>query len=275
MCLPTRSELRPPRPSKFVLKKQFKNLQTFENTVDDADFDDVLSQTTQYTKTAIDAINDNIKCFQKSAAYKILFKTTQPAHLITAVAVAAIGLMLYPNSYENAEAPSSIFNLIYLGSFSIYFGTQIWMTFVSGLSLYFSLPRHHFGNVQRVLFPKYFLLNSLLCMLTLWIFVKRHQTEMLQILVLTTSFLINLLIRLYLAPPLLKLILMKNRIEHAAGIGMEIGVHDAGPLKNCPHYIKIHRSFRTVHMTIAIGNIITMACSVSHLNYLSHKLCDL
>lgn len=43
-----------------------------------------------------------------------------------------------------------------------------------GLSLYFALPRHTFGEVQRVLFPKYFTINTCLSLTTLLIFVKHH-----------------------------------------------------------------------------------------------------
>jgi len=83
-------------------------------------------------------------------------------------------------------------SFIYLASFVMHFGAQIWMTFVSGnyekdvkhlrgirasrllissllyrnliagLSLYFALPRHTFGEVQRVLFPRYFTINACL-----------------------------------------------------------------------------------------------------------------
>lgn len=43
-----------------------------------------------------------------------------------------------------------------------------------GLSLYFSLPRHNFGAVQRVLFPRYFALNAVLSMGTLLGFARQH-----------------------------------------------------------------------------------------------------
>lgn len=46
---------------------------------------------------------------------------------------------------------------------------------VAGLSLYFSLPRHAFGEVQKVLFPKYFTLNSVLSFIVLVQFVRVQQ----------------------------------------------------------------------------------------------------
>lgn len=70
---------------------------------------------------------------------------------------------------------------------------------------------------------------------------------------MAVCFLLELLIRLYLAPPLLRLIAAKIAMEKAAGVGLEVGRHDPGPLAKCPHYIKIHKAFRKVHMLIAIG----------------------
>lgn len=101
---------------------------------------------------------------------------------------------------------SRVSSFIYLASFVMHFGAQIWMTFVSGnrktvaffflimniilqstfsvmydpftgLSLYFALPRHTFGEVQRVLFPRYFTINACLSLITLLIFVKHHPTH--------------------------------------------------------------------------------------------------
>lgn len=46
--------------------------------------------------------------------------------------------------------------------------------FFLGLSLYFNLARHAFGDVQKILFPKYFSLNSLLSAITLIQFGKMH-----------------------------------------------------------------------------------------------------
>ena len=88
------------------------------------------------------------------------------------------------------------------------------------------------------------------------------------------AFFMELIIRLYLTPPLLRLIDQKTSLERAAGVGAEIGRRDPGPLKHCPYYLRIHRSFRRIHMAIAMGNMITMACTVLHLHYLASKLCN-
>ncbi|OXU25730.1 hypothetical protein TSAR_004860 [Trichomalopsis sarcophagae] len=176
---------------------------------------------------------------------------------------------------------SRLTSFVYLASFVMHFGSQIWMTFVSGLSLYFALPRHTFGEVQRVLFPRYFTLNACLSLTTLLIYVKHHPAHSwdaeiaVQVISMGGAFFLELLIRLYLTPPLLRLIDVKTSLERAAGVGAEIGRHDPGPLKHCPHYLKIHAAFRKIHVTIAMGNMLTMACTVLHLYYIASKICVL
>lgn len=90
--------------------------------------------------------------------------------------------------------------------------------------------------------------------------------------VLTLCFVVELLIRLYLTPPLLRYMVAKNLLEKEAGVGMEVGKHDPGSLINDVNYCTVYKSFRKVHMTIAMGNIITMACSMFHLYYLATKI---
>lgn len=92
---------------------------------------------------------------------------------------------------------------------------------------------------------------------------------------MTLCFFIELVIRLYLTPPLLRFMTIKNKIEVEAGVGKEIGKVVPGELIKCPYYLAVHRAFRKVHMTIAMGNVITMGCTFFQLYYLSQKLCIL
>lgn len=203
---------------------------------------------------------------------------TQPAHFLTIISVLLIGRVLqsdtdHERKYLSAE--STVMKLIYLGSFAAHFGAQIWMTFVSGLSLYFALPRHTFGSVQIILFPKYFSVNSILSFTTICAFIRCHTSSdhHFQIFFLVSCFLIELVIRLYLTPTLVKLMLEKTHIEKEAGIGLEVGEYKPGCLAKCPHYLMIHTSFRKVHMIVAIGNMMCMACTIAHLFYLAQRIC--
>lgn len=241
---------------------------------------DVLAVMTIWTKEALFSLNDYVKSLSDTPAYKILCHTTQPAHLVTSLAVLCIAFLFFTNKAPTASL-SPVWTLLYLGSFSAHFGAQIWMTFISGLALYFSLPRHTFGSVQQVLFPKYFLLNALLSLITLAIFLRVKNDELrsmeigIQAFAMSLCFLTELMIFLYLTPPLLALIAVKTEIEKEAGVGFEVGKLIPGKLLKCPHYVKIHKTFRKVHMSVAIGNILAMACTTLHLHYLACKLCAL
>ncbi|KAG5312508.1 TM205 protein, partial [Acromyrmex insinuator] len=246
--------------------------------------DDVLVASTNHYSQILKKLSTYYEVMCRSKVFKILFYTTQPAHVIMIAAVLFVTSVLFPikERVQNSNhSYSRMMSFIYLTSFVIHFGAQIWMTFVSGLSLYFALPRHAFGEVQRVLFPRYFTINACLSLITLLIFVKHHPTHTwdseiaVQVGAMSGAFFLELLIRLYLTPPLLQLIVQKNNFERAAGVGNEIGRHNPGPLKNCIHYMKIHRAFRRVHVCIAMGNMLTMACTVLHLYYIASKLCAL
>lgn len=66
---------------------------------------------------------------------RILFHTTQPTHVITIAAILFVASVLVPTK-ERAQASdhpySRTTSFIYLASFVIHFGAQIWMTFISG-----------------------------------------------------------------------------------------------------------------------------------------------
>jgi len=237
---------------------------------------------TSLTRSTIDKCTSYFGEFQKSPAYKVLF-FTQPAHVIMALAVTLVAASMLPGDMKktsnvNGEnvKPRTFVNFVYLAAFCTHVGAQFWMTFISGLSLYFNLARHAFGDVQKILFPKYFSLNSLLSAITLIQFGKMHVAAnmwdvhtYLQLFVLSLCFLLELMIRLYVVPPLLRLITVKTAIEKSAGVGNEVGRYDLGPLVDCPHYMAIHRAFRQVHLFVAIGNVVTMMCTAFHLAYIA------
>lgn len=266
-------------------KEELQRRQQAENALYLSDLaDDVLVSSTNHYSMILKKVSTYYEVVRRSKAFKILFYTTQPAHVIMIAAVLFVTSVLFPfkgRAQASNHPYSRIMSFIYLASFVVHFGAQIWMTFVSGLSLYFALPRHAFGEVQRILFPRYFTINACLSLITLLIFVKHHPAHTwdseiaVQVGAMSGAFFLELLIRLYLTPPLLQLIVQKNNFERAAGVGNEIGRHNPGPLKNCTHYLKIHRAFRRVHVCIAMGNMLTMACTVLHLYYIASKLCAL
>ncbi|CAG0885176.1 unnamed protein product [Darwinula stevensoni] len=212
---------------------------------------------------------------------------TQPAHMVTFVSVLGLAYLLSPRNHEMGFK-SPLLSFLYLASFAFHFGAQMWMTFVSGkkqmaksgLLLFFSIPRHSFGQVQRVLFPTYFLINSILSFITLTLFVHFQpfgqlstRWDSMQVGSQVVCFLVELGTRLYLTPPLLAALSQKLVMEKAARIGQEVGHYNLGRLKNCPHFMKLHRQFRRIHIVIALGNMVAMACTSFHLYHLASQLC--
>ncbi|KAF5301713.1 hypothetical protein FQA39_LY10644 [Lamprigera yunnana] len=239
---------------------------------------DLLALSTHKLRLTLLRLDRTYKTFENSKFFRILTGTTQPAHLLTLLAAVTISCLIYSEEIECKRQPSTILNLLYLGSVSAHFGTQLWMSFVSGLTLYFTLPRRLFGKVQKALFPKYFLVNAILSLISLSTFLKRNTGHLVlpqirfQVETLILCFSIELFVRLYLTPPLLDFMSKANEYEEKAGVGMEIGRHQPGVLTNNKEYVQVYKSFRKLHMAIAIGNIVTLACSIVHIHYLSNKL---
>ncbi|KAH8238240.1 hypothetical protein KR032_001349 [Drosophila birchii] len=271
--------------------QQQRKLSSMEPSMDDA-----LAIGTQMTRQVSERITCLVAQLQSSRLYTILTRTTQPAHLI-AVGILAFVLMTVgrdlidpttttvtsaTTSTTTTEAtparPSTIpAALVYLGAFATHFGSQIWMTFVSGLSLYFSLPRHVFGQCQQILFPRYFALNAILSLTMLVVYAKYFLSGWTTAAgiqmgshALATG--IEVVVRLYLVPPMLQLMHEKYRIEDAIGSGQEVGSLVQGDLVDCPHYQRIHKGFRRIHMTIAIGNMTVMLTTCLQLYFLASKI---
>lgn len=187
-----------------------------------------------------------------------------------------------PQNVESDDASPSTnkFALFgYLSTFAIQFGSQIWMTFVSGLALYFSLPRHTFGQCQRVLFPKYFLMNACLGLLKLYCFCKMLDgrerigtAAFAQIVLIGTATLVEAGIYLHLVEPLLDLMCLKHKYEMMVGSGQEVGFENLKALKESAVYKQVHKGFRRTHSIIALGNLVTVACSFSHLVFMIQKI---
>uniref|UniRef100_A0A1A9W788 TMEM205-like domain-containing protein n=1 Tax=Glossina brevipalpis TaxID=37001 RepID=A0A1A9W788_9MUSC len=261
--------------------------------------DDLLAKVTQSTKDFLLRFHYSIMKIQTSKIYTLLTKTAQPAHIIAICILSFVLLVVWPElvdwqktnramdqtkeSHRHWEPKERKHNentfaiLVYLGAFATHFGAQIWMTFVSGLSLYFSLPRHMFGMCQQILFPKYFALNAMLSILMLILYAKYFLTtwtlsKCVQLGTLACTGAIEVIVRLYLAPTLLLLMHEKYKIEGTIGSGKEIGSLVQGDLINCPHYQRIHKSFRRLHMAVAIGNILTLVASCLHLHYLAAQI---
>lgn len=275
-------------------------------------YQDVLAGATQATRQFFDYCKELAVQWRRSTAYKILTRTTQPSHAISMLFVSFVLLVLWPNlvgqsqsiagNAAAAAAPTStcpktqtrthvLVALAYFGSFAMHFGAQMWMTFVSGLALYFNLPRHTFGRVQEILFPKYFSMGTALSVVTLLTFIKLQQTAhpelrstaltswdplvVLQLGSLALCAALELVVWLYMAPPMLRLMHQKYHFESSETVGQEVGRFSGTEnpqLRRSNHYQSVHKRFRQIHMATAMVNMVSLLCTFVHLHYLASRV---
>merc|ERR1719382_236435 len=50
--------------------------------------------------------------------------------------------------------------MLHLSAYGVWLGTNVWTTFIAGITMFKQLPRQTFGKLQAVLFPKYFQLGA-------------------------------------------------------------------------------------------------------------------
>ncbi|GAB6019518.1 hypothetical protein CHUAL_001094 [Chamberlinius hualienensis] len=233
------------------------------------------STTTKTTTTSTTAARKH----QKNIDIKWILSLPQPAHLVAVVGLIYLGFTFFPKESRDGDldvdGPNAVSTLVYMGTFAAHFGAQMWMTFISGIVLFFAIPRNVFAQVQRVLFPLYFFLNSILSLATIVTFIQHHQNYALsrqlqtQVWLLSLCFLIELCTRLYVVPPLLDALETRMELEKKADVGHEIGHHDPGKLKNSQEYIRLHKRFRKFHGLCAAANLTAVACNVIHLYFIA------
>ncbi|XP_075977422.1 transmembrane protein 205 [Anticarsia gemmatalis] len=224
---------------------------------------DLLTVSTQYSKVAFNFFRDSLVRLQETKAYVIATRTSQPYHVALAVLI-LFAWLSSPGSGSNVRG----WMALYVGAVATHLGAQIWMTLVSGIVLYFNLPRHEFGRVQTVLFPVYYAFNAIMSLLALIAYYRTQcltqfqNTSWVQLALLLAVFSIESYVRLRLVCPMLRAKHVKTQMEEAAGSGTEVGRLVLGELAHCPRYLRVLKTFRTYHSSIAMGTMITLGCSV-------------
>ena len=79
---------------------------------------------------------------------------SQPAHLVTIVAVVYLAFRLFPDSRRHATEASTLTRLLYIAAVSTVFGSQVWMTFIAGkqklIHVTFILHSKSFINLKQL-----------------------------------------------------------------------------------------------------------------------------
>ncbi|CAK1602502.1 unnamed protein product [Parnassius mnemosyne] len=235
---------------------------------------DLLAVSTQFSKIAYDIFKQGLVRLQETKAFVIATKTPQPFHIALAVLVVLVWLTR-PGSGSNLRGWKGL----YVAAVATHLGAQIWMTLISGVVLYFTLPRHEFGRVQTVLFPVYYAFNAVVSLLALLAYFRTQclthfqHTSWIQLALLLAVFSIEAYVRLCLVQPMLRAKHVKTQMEEAAGGGQEVGRLVLGELAHCPRYLRVLKMFRAYHSTIAMGTMIALGCSFYSTMILVDSMC--
>lgn len=235
---------------------------------------DLLAVSTQYSKLAYDIFKSTLIRVQETKAYVVLTRTSQPFHVALALVV-VLAWLAQPGGAGSLRG----WRALYVGAVAVHLGAQVWMTLVSGVVLYFNLPRHEFGRVQTVLFPVYYAFNAICSLVAFFAYFRTQaltrfeHTSWIQFLLLLAVFAIEAYVRLRLVKPMLRAKHTKTQMEEAAGGGQEVGCLILGELAHCPRYLRVLRSFRAYHSSITMGTMITLGCSLYSTMVLVDAMC--
>ncbi|CAM6047511.1 unnamed protein product [Sphagnum compactum] len=173
----------------------------------------------------------------------------------------------------------SLIRLLHLFTFSIIYGSALWVTFVSGLILSHNLPQQQFSFMQSRIFPIYLrllaagelLLTMLHSLLHPWFSADKLETWQLQNFVwILVATLINLLV---FEPWETKLMFDKLRLEKGGW------VHDTTPeelrivlqAEKKKKLEEINEKLKTLHTYSSALNLLTLAGLTWHLSYLARR----
>lgn len=173
----------------------------------------------------------------------------------------------------------SLIRLLHLFTFSIIYGSALWVTFVSGLILSNNLPQQQFSFMQSRIFPIYLrllaagelLLTMLHSLLHPWFSADKLETWQLQNFVwILVATLINLLV---FEPWETKLMFEKLRLEKGGW------VHDTTPeelrivlqAEKKKNLEEINEKLKTLHTYLSALNLLTLAGLTWHLSYLARR----
>ncbi|KAK8693783.1 hypothetical protein V6N13_071352 [Hibiscus sabdariffa] len=204
---------------------------------------------------------------------------------VTAVAFLAVGVMFSPETFgsksegPNSPSLSTFIKLAHLLSFSTAFGAALWVTFIGGIIMFKNLPRHQFGNLQSKMFPAYFSMVGLCCVVSAAAFGYLHPwksattPEMYQLGFLVSAFAFNLSNLFVFTPMTIEMMKQRHKVEREANVGDEIGwSKNQEAAKSNPKLAAMNKKFGMIHGLSSLANIMSFGSLAMHSWYLAGKL---
>lgn len=166
--------------------------------------------------------------------------------LITACAAAAVG---------SSSLSARLAAFAHLVAFGCLFGSSVYTTFLAGITMFKSLPRQTFGNLQSKLFPMYFRLHavSLVVMLgTLKFLAGAAELPFRRPLVtVSVAFVATLANLLFLEPQSTKVMFQRYELENAGK-------------RDTEEYKIAAKKFGPLHGMSSLANLVALICTVAH-----------
>ncbi|KAK6173767.1 hypothetical protein SNE40_017168 [Patella caerulea] len=201
----------------------------------------------------------------------------QIQYLAVMVMVIFLSFILFPGR-RRVEPTSTFLTLVHLGTFAAQYGAQLWVTLVAGITMFCSLPRRMFGQVQKRLFPMFFFWCLLTSAIVTATHILRHPVETwsysqyVAIYALSAGFISAAVNSIILSPLIVSAMLKTFQMEVEAGVGDIVGYANVPELKKNPEYVNSYRTFRRCHGASACLTVVSLAANTVHLYYLACQL---
>uniref|UniRef100_A0A7S4ATM5 TMEM205-like domain-containing protein n=1 Tax=Pseudo-nitzschia australis TaxID=44445 RepID=A0A7S4ATM5_9STRA len=153
--------------------------------------------------------------------------------------------------------------LLHLLAFSSWFGCSVWVSFIAGIVMFKTLPRHVFGRLQSKLFPAYFVFSAgaiVVAIATSSALTKSREEASstnnipYSLIAILACTLLNLL---YFEPATTKVMFQRHAVEKRLGTGHEIGkIRPDDPKKaNDPQLKALSKTFGMLHGVSTLLNL--------------------
>ncbi|ESP02216.1 hypothetical protein LOTGIDRAFT_111412 [Lottia gigantea] len=208
-----------------------------------------------------------------------IFRISHIHYLALAVMALFVSFLSYP-SKRHMDPTSTLITFTHLMMFTAQLGAQLWVTLVAGITMFCSLPRRMFGQVQKRLFPMFFFWCYVTSVLTISTFLCLSEFLMhlhvlfniFQMYALAISFLSATANTLVLAPLIVTAMVKTFDMEVTAGVGDIIGYADIKDLKSNEEYLTSYSMFRKCHGVSACLTVVALLSNTYYLYSLSSSI---
>ncbi|GLJ09054.1 hypothetical protein SUGI_0100930 [Cryptomeria japonica] len=210
---------------------------------------------------------------------------------VVMVVFLALGIVVSPETFGSKSAgqagPSAAvggyfavaLKLAHLLSFATAWGSALWVTFIGGIIMFRTLPRHQFGNLQGKMFPAYFSMVAVCGAICLAAFSLMHpwasasSVEKFQTGLLVSSLVFTLTNIFIFMPMTMDMMRARHKIEREENIGNEVGLtknHEVA--KRNPKLAEINKKFGMIHGLSSLANLLSFGGLAMHSWYLADRL---